>query len=109
MDQRQALQHYTKCSWWPAGIYYLLPSQEVHAKSGLGKQAVFYPLPDLVSSSSVKNFCHQWQGWIMFSEVGDELGENSFQRKLISTEQLWLLELCFKKLCFIEVWVNEEG
>lgn len=53
------------------------------------------------SSSSVKHFCHQWQGWIMFSEVGDELRETSFQRKLISTERLWLLD--FKKLCFIAV------
>lgn len=39
----------------------------------------------------------------MFSEVGDELRETSFQRKLISTERLLLLELCFKKLCFIAV------
>lgn len=90
-------QQHSKCPRWPAGIYYLLQSQEVHTKSSPGKQAMFYPPHDPLSSSSVKHFCHQRPGWLMFSEVGDELRGTSFQRKLISTERLWLLELCFKK------------
>lgn len=97
MDQRRAMQQHSKCPQWPAGIYYLLQSQEVHTKSSPGKQAMFYPPHDPLSSSSVKHFCHQRQGWLMLSEVGDELRGTSFQRKLISTERLWLLELCFKK------------